>query len=210
MLHGFLLTGGAVLSLLIASSGTSGVDTAEPSERTGLPTISLKVPESQDWRYSHRTDGQDRYLQLFRQGASPTYTYLVTANVALMTEDVLAEGLPTEAEFLEHVKALSHLQMPRSRFDPIEESFRLDTRFSDLCVCTESSAQDRGAANIGDEPYLILQAKSYNFIIERGAEQRPVVVHISYTERGKTEEIGPYFDRRAEQFFAAVAVEMVP
>ena len=204
MLNRFNVWAFAATLMFVVSCGSPGVRTAEPGERIDLPAISVEVPRAQGWVYSHRTEGEDHYLQLFRQSDSPTYTYLAMVNVARMPKEALVQGLPTEEEFLRQVKETSRQQMPRSRFVPIEESFELDSRYSDLCVCTEASVRDLGALNAGDEPFLILQAKSYNFVLERGEDQRPVFVHISYTERGKSDEIGTDFEHRAEHFFAAV------
>ena len=204
MLHRFFCLALALLSMLFASCGMPGVRSLEPGEEIALPGLSVEAPQKSGWMCSHRTEDKDHYVQLFRQGESPTYTHLVMVTVAQLPEEALTEGLPTDEEFLETVKANAREQMPRSRFDPITESFSLDTRFSELCVCTEASAKDRGAVNIGDEPYLVLQAKSYDFVIAKDEWERPMLVHISYTERGKLEEIGPDFDRRAAEFFAAV------
>ena len=204
MLERFIPFGLFAFSMLALSCGAPGVKTAEPGERISLPAVAIEVPQDQGWVYSHRTEGQDHYLQLFRRSDSPTYTYLATVNVTRMPKEALQEGLPTETEFLRQVKEISQEQMPRSRFISIEESFRLDPRFSDLCVCTEASARDMGASNAGDEPFLILQAKSYNFVLERDEAQQPVFIHISYTERGKADEIGADFADRAEHFFAAI------
>ena len=199
-----LLIGSAALWLLMTSCGMPGVKTLEPGEQIDLPGVSIEAPRQQGWMYAHRTVGSNHHLELFRQDDSPTHTYLAMVDVEPMTEEAGVDGLPTETELLELVKAASREQMPMSRFVPIEESFTVEPRFSDLCVCSEASAKDWGAVNAGDEPYLVLQAKSYNFVIEREDELRPVFVHISYTERGKSEEIGPDFELRAEDFFAAV------
>ena len=194
----------AAIGVFVSACAMPDVRPLEPGQRVELPGVSIGVPQENGWVYTHDVDGDDHYLSFFRRGSSSTYTFVTNVQVARMPADVLADGMPDHQEFLSGIRENCWASGPRFRV--VEDSHTLESRFSDLCVRSDSTANDTEAVNKGDAGYLILKAKEYNFIIEPKDNSPPLFVHIGYTERGKEQEIGSDFDLRAERFFAAVDV----
>jgi hypothetical protein len=206
MLRRILKFSPVFLWIAIAACGTTGVKSLEPGQRVELPGISIRVPQEDGWVYTHDVRGNDHFVSLFRRGGSPTYTFVTNVQVAQVPPEALADGMPDPEEFLSGIEGNCRANVAGPRFEVVADSHRLEPRFADLCVCSESTANDTEAANKGDADHLVLKAKAYNFLIEPQDQSPPLVVHIGYTERGKEQEIGPDFDLRAERFFAAVDV----
>ena len=192
------------IGFFVSACTTPGVKTLEPGQRVELPGISIGIPHEDGWVYTHDVDGDDHYLSFFRRGSSSTYTFVTNVQVARMPPDALADGMPDHQEFLNGIKENCWTSGPR--FEVVEDSHTLESRFADLCVRSDSTANDKQAVNKGDAGFLILKAKEYSFVIEPEDQSPPLFVHIGYTERGKEQEIGSDFDLRAERFFAAVNV----
>ena len=171
-------------------------DPNKPFER---PSYSVLPPPGDGWIYADQNQVGIFNLAFGKKFDSPTHTLS-----GLVVEIHSSAQFENPEEFLNYIKKSKELDADPRRFKMFEDEFNLDPKFGEYSVKYSSASEDYGAANKGNDPFLILKLYGYIFIHPNFEN---VIIDISYSERGKVSEIDPDFKTTAKKFIEGIKLK---
>ena len=171
-------------------SALSSKQTLVPQKNIERPGYSFQPPNGQEWVYYSRKERNGIFSRSYGNKPSPTHSFSVFIgdfdnNYECSDPDEFRNQVQQEKGY------------DSSRFKVIQNEIKLDPIFGTCSVRYYQILEDHGAANKGDNAYLIFKYYGYHFIHPYSNNQR---IDISYSERGGVEEMDPDFENQARMF----------
>jgi hypothetical protein len=165
----------------------------DPNIPISRPGYSI-LPPGAGWYYMERSQAGRYSLDFGKKYDSRTHTA-----VASVTEMHTKTTFKNPEEFLSFMTNSMHMDFDPRRFNSIKEEIVLDDRFGKYSLRFYSEAEDHGASiSDGTLPFLTMKLCGYIFVhpwIDN------LTVQISYSERGRADEIDPAFNEVGQKIF---------
>lgn len=182
----------ALLGVLLAACGGGAARPLTPDEqalRVELDGFSVLPPAGAGWLLASRS-GES---VVFGRRPSRTHTLLALAS---MKDGPREFASPAElAAFVQEDWARTDKQ--DGRFTARQQAVRPDPRPSPTCVRYRLQAEDHGAKNRGDSPFLLQKSRGL-FCYDPQRPRR--IIHVGFSERALPQEASPTFEADAERF----------
>jgi len=165
-----------------------------PFERPGY---SFLTPAGGDWEY-YTDNSRGRFILNFFKKIPDSIFHSLSVGIIEMPNSATFEN---PQEFEKWNRRAIEIAMNPNRLVLLDKKIRLDNRFGQYSVKYYTKSEDHGAVNRGDEPFLILVDYGYVFIHPK---IQNLIVQVSYSERGKPQEIRLELEQAAEEFFNGI------
>ncbi len=168
-----------------------------PFER---PDYSVLAPDGGNWQY-FADDSNGRFrLNFFKKIPDPKFHSLAVG----LIETPSSANFENPQEFENWNRKTLEIAMSANRLNLVDIKIESDNRFGAYSVKYYTKSEDHRAVNRGNEDFLILEDYGYVFIPPKNPK---LIVQVSYSERGRTQEIRPNLGKLAESFFDGIKLK---
>lgn len=189
-----------MLLTILVSCASPLKQVKDPNKPFERQSYSILPPVGDGWFYVDQEQVGRFDLAFGKKFDSSTHTL-----TGLVAEIHSYAQFENPEEFLTYVKKSKDLGTDPRRFKIITNKISLDPKFGGYCVKYSAVAEDHGASNKGGEKFLLLNLYGYIFIHPNFEN---VIIDISYSERGTSEETDPKFKIAANSFIEGMKLKL--
>ena len=127
-----------------------------PFER---PAYTIYSPPEEGWHFVEYDSAGQHILSFHKPQEEYSHTLF-----ARVEENFLNTKFDKPDDFFVFFKTAMHMGTDPRRFEILEEEIKPDSKFGDYSIMHYTRAEDHGAAQRGDKPFLILETLAYSVI----------------------------------------------
>lgn len=164
------------------------------------PGYSVLTPAGDNWKY-FVDDSNGRFrLNFSKRIPDPKFHSLAVGII----ETPNFTTFENPQEFEKWNRKTVEVAMSARSLRLIDKKIELDHKFGPYSVRYYTKSEDHGAVKRGNEDFLILVDYGYIFIPPNNSN---LIVQVSYSERGRPQEIRPDLEKFVESFFNGIMIE---
>jgi hypothetical protein len=169
------------------------------------PGYSILPPAGGDWKYYSCSDNsQGRFILNFCKIIPDTRFHSLCVEARETAHSATFEN---PQEFEKWVKKSIEMAINPNRLHLLDKKTELDNNFGPYTVRYYTKSEDHGAVNRGNEPFLLLVVYGYVFVHPSISN---LLIWVSYSERGRSQDIRPDLKQAAELFFNGIEITKKP